>query len=79
MAAPRYMARQWRVTEHDAHFETYRRGWPSFLAVVYFDDEPWQQPTMSGICKMEPYDWRGRSPSFQCCCKWKRKSNPGKI
>jgi hypothetical protein len=23
---------------------------------------------------MEPYDWRGRSPGFPCCCKWKRKS-----
>ena len=23
---------------------------------------------------MGPYDWRARSPGFQCCCKWKRKS-----
>jgi hypothetical protein len=50
MATPRYMARQWRVTERDAHFEiTDEVGF--HLAVVYFDDEPWQQPKMKRMSK----------------------------
>jgi hypothetical protein len=43
MAAPRYMARQWRVTEHDAHFEiTDEAG--LHLAVVYFDESFVKKP-----------------------------------
>jgi len=50
MATPRYMARQWRVTEHDAHFAiTDETG--LHLAVVYFDDQPWQQPMMKRMSK----------------------------
>ena len=36
----------------------------------------WSMPVAGATTyvNMEPYDWRARSPGFQCCCKWKRKS-----
>jgi hypothetical protein len=50
MATPRYMARQWRVTEQDAPFEITDEAGLHF-GYRYFDDGPWQQPAMKRMSK----------------------------
>jgi hypothetical protein len=78
MAAPRYMARQWRVTEHDAHFEiTDEAG--LHLAVVYFDDEPWQQPTMKRMSKDGALRLARQIARLPVLLQMEKEINPGKI
>ena len=78
MATPRYMARQWRVTEHDAHFEiTDETG--LHLAVVYFDDQPWQQPMMKRMSKDGALRLAREIAKLPMLLQMEKEINSGKI
>jgi len=78
MATPRYMARQWRVTEHDAHFAiTDETG--LHLAGVYFDDQPWQQPMMKRMSKDGALRLAREIAKLPMLLQMEKEINSGKI
>jgi len=78
MSTPRYMARQWRVTEHDAHFAiTDETG--LHLAVVYFDDQPWQQPMMKRMSKDGALRLAREIAKLSMLLQMEKEINSGKI
>lgn len=76
MATPRYSARQWRVTEHDAHFEIADET-GLHLAVVYFDDEPWRQPMLKRMSKDGALRLAREIARLPVLLQMEKKINPG--